>query len=45
LSFIDKYQEGELSKEELKEIVKNKILELSKDTDGDVQKFIDENYE
>mmetsp|Transcript_2953 Transcript_2953/g.4540 ORF Transcript_2953/g.4540 Transcript_2953/m.4540 type:complete len:99 (+) Transcript_2953:667-963(+) len=45
LSFIDKYQEGELSKEELRVMIRDNIAELSKNTDGDVQRFIDEYYE
>ena len=42
LSFIDK--EGELSNEQLKEIIIEKIDDLSSNTADDIARFIDQNY-
>ena len=40
MSFIDKFQEDELSREELDEMVRKKIAELSDDCEADIASFL-----
>lgn len=40
LSFIDRYQEGELSMDELKKMATEIILEMSKDWQSDVEDYV-----
>lgn len=43
MSFIDKADESEI--ESLQEVIRQQIVEISKDSSRDIARFIEENYE
>ena len=45
LSFIDKFQEGEIPRDELHQLVREKIEQLSTNSEQDIKQFVEEYYE